>query len=426
MRGCLIAWFLSILLLAGLSASAQMMEDTRRLALLNHPSLEQMRVEIDLAREDLLSARSGRSIQVSATLSSALQSVESDRAFAIGSGDTFLNQAQIEAVLPLYTSGELTATIEQARLLVEASEAAYRASEQSLLLSATVAHLDVIEARETVSIREKNTARLEQQRRAAEDRFEIGVITRTDVALSEARYQAARAGLAAAEAQRDAARARYVELTGVTPDFLVYPTEAAALPPTLEEAVSLARTDNPTLDQLRLLEEVSLRGEQVARSQRQWKVEAFGSAGVQDGSWDNNYRDTSATVGVRASVPLYSGGALLSAERQAIKRTEQSRLQTQLTENQLLRDLSSAWAETEASRLALGAAQKEVEAAEIALEGAQIELDVGLRTTLDLLDQEQDLLDAQLRLISSRKNLYISESRILALMGRLGVSDKPY
>lgn len=423
MRDLILAASLFVSIAFAGSAVAQTLKETRELAILNHPSLAQARLEIDLAKEDLISSRAQKRVQISAGLSSAIQTIETDRAFAIDIGDTFLNQAQIEATLPLYTSGALDASIEQAELLVQASEQSYEASRQALVLNATIAHLDVLEAREAVRIRSDNTERLRRQLDAANDRFEVGVITRTDVALAEARYQAARAGLASAQADRDAAIAAYVELTGTTPELLVGPADDIAFEFALDEAFSLASVDNPNLKQSRLLEKVAEIGETSARSQRKLKIEAYGNASVQDGTWENDFRDSSATIGVRASKPLYTGGALMSAERQAIKRTEQARLQTRLAENQLLRDLSSAWYREQAALTALEAAQKEVEAAEIALEGAEIEVNVGLRTTLDLLDQEQDLLDAELRLVSARRNLYITRSQILALMGHLGVSD---
>ncbi len=409
----------STVAISGISASAQTLEETVRRAIAHHPSLEQARLDIDLAQEDVLSARAGRSVRVSASLSSAIQSVGTDRAFAIDSGETFINQGQIEAVLPLYTSGALSASIEQARLLVDASEYAFEASKDQIELGAISAHLNAIDAREAVSIRERNTERLAKQYTAAQDRFEIGVLTRTDVALSDARHQAALAGLAAAMADLDAARAQYVELTGTAPDMLAEPSGKIVLPVSLDDAFAQARENNPRLVQLRILERVAELGVLGARSQRGITLEAFGTAGVQEGNWQNDFTDTSATVGLRAAKPLYSGGALLSEERQALVRREQARVQTRLAENQLVRDLSSAWAREQASQTALEAARREVEAARIALEGAEVEVGVGLRTTLDLLDQEQDLLEAQLRLIGARKNVYISQYQIRAFMGSL-------
>lgn len=419
----LAVFFLTGWLSSAFSAHAQTLEETWQFALLNHPSLESARIEVELSEEGVVSSRAQRSVQISASLSSAIQSIDTNRAFAIDIGETFLNQAQIEAVLPLYTSGALDASVEQAKLLVEASREAYKASKQALLLNASIAHLDVLEALEAVRIRSENVKRLEQQFRAASDRFDIGVITRTDVALSDARLQVAMAGLAAAEAGRDEAVARYFELTGTEPSALAQPSDITSIPQNVEDAFGVARTDNPKLKQLRLLERVAEEGEKAARSQRKLKIEAFGNAAVQDGRWENDFRDTSATIGVRASKPLYSGGALLSAERQALKRTQQARLQTKLAENQLLKDLSSSWYRETAAQIGLEAAKKEVDAASVALEGAEVEVSVGLRTTLDLLDQEQDLLDAQLRLIGAKKNLYITRLQILALIGKLGVSQ---
>lgn len=408
---------------SGLGAAAQDIEETKRLAVIHYPSLKQARIEIDLAKEGLVSARSARGVQVSLALSSAIQSIGTDRAFAIDTGETFLNSAQIEAVLPLYTSGELEASIEQARLLVDASDAAYHSAEQTILLAAISAHLDVAETAEAVRIREQNVARLKKQLDATRDRFDVGVLTRTDIALAEARYQASVAGQLSALATHEAALARYEELTGLRPTNLMMPDHSDEPFAPVSDLLDRLRSGNFDLVQLALLERVAGLGIEVARSQKKLKVEAFGNAGIQDGSWNNNFQDTSATMGVRASRPLYASGAFESAERQAIQRAERAKLQTVLVQNDLLRRLSSAIAEHKAARSAILASEKEVEAARTALEGAEIEVSVGLRTTLDLLDQEQDLLEAELRLIAAKKNVYLSLSQIEAFLGDLSVSS---
>ena len=405
------------------SASAQTFEDTQRLARAHHPSLQQAKLEIDLAREDLFSARASRGVSLNVALSSAIQSVGTDRAFATDIGETFVNSAQIEAVLPLYTSGELTATIEQARNLVAASEAAFKSAEQSIQLAATDAHLSVYEASETVKVRDKNVERLQTQLTAARDRFDIGVITRTDVDVAEARFQAARAGQLAAVAELQAARASYLELTGTQPDTLVVPNKLPAFDRELDVLFSRIDTANYDLQQSKALEQVAELGIKAAESQRKLKVEAFGSAGFQDGSWNNNFLDRSATLGVRASRPIYTGGRLESAERKAVQQREQARLQTIQIRNRLLRELATAYARYQAALSAVTASEKEIKASQTALEGAEIEVGVGLRTTLQLLDQEQDLLDAELRLISARKSVFLSLSQIQAFLGELGVSE---
>ncbi len=403
-------------------AAAQTLEETGQLALLHHPSMKLAKSEIALAKEQLFSARASRGVEISIGLSSAIQSIGTDRAFAIDTGETFINSAHIEAVLPLYTSGELTASIEQTRLLVGASEAAYASAEQSLLLSAINAHLNVAQAREAVRIRDQNVSRLKQQFDAAKERFDVGVLTKTDVALAEARYQAGLAGKLAADAELEAAKAVYEELTGQRPGEIGLPKSLPDDYAAADQIFETLKLSNPDLKQLRLLEEVAELGVGIAKSQRKLKVEAYGNAGVQNGSWQNDYQDTSASIGVRASRPLYANGTLLSAERQAVHRAGQAKLQTVQTQNALLRQMSSALAQYAAAVSAVRAAEKEVIAAKTARDGAEIEAGVGLRTTLEVLDQEQDLLDAELRLITAQKNVFITRSQISAFLGELGIS----
>ena len=161
---------------------------------------------------------------------------------------------------------------------------------------------------------------------------------------------------------------------------------------------------------------------EISRSALGPSVDAFGSASIQDGSWDNQFRDETAVLGARVNVPLYTGGRTNSSIRQAITRREQVRLSTENLRNQLTADYASAWANHLAALSARTAAHQEIAAAEFALNGAETELRAGLRTTLEVLDQEQALLNAQLRLLEAEKNVYLTQSQILALMGRLGAA----
>ncbi|MAI92081.1 TolC family protein [Ponticaulis sp.] len=407
-------------MLAAPDANAQTLQETLRLTLINNPAIAAAEIELELAEETLLVARAARSIEISTGVTTQLQSVSSNRLFGALAGETFISQASIEASIPIFTAGEIAATISQARYSLEAAEYALAAQKQETLLSAINAHLGVQFAAEQVAIREQNLIRLERQLNAARDRFEAGVVTRTDTALAEARWRGAEAQLAGAQAELEGARARYLQITGESATQPALEGLPVGMPVSIDEGIDRLLEENPNLQRYVALEFMAGEAIRIAESRQRPRVELFGSASIQDGRWDNEFRDESAILGARASMPLYTGGRLQSAVRQAGMDRAQLRLRRDDARNQLIAMFAEAWAQHRAATSSAIAAREEVRANEVALEGAEIEVSVGLRTTLDLLDQEQELLEAQLRLIDAEKNVYLSASQILALLGALG------
>jgi outer membrane protein len=193
------------------------------------------------------------------------------------------------------------------------------------------------------------------------------------------------------------------------------------LPENLIDAQEMLFTDSPSLRQVDALEQIADAAIKVALSKKKPRIELFGTASTREGNWDNHFRDDSAVIGARGTIPLYTGGRLDAGIREAKLSRAQIRMTRLTTRNQLISALARAWSSHEASVTSLDAAQEEVNASQVALDGAEIELEVGLRTTLELLDQEQDLLEAQLRLIQAEKNVYVSASDILSLLGQMGL-----
>lgn len=403
------------------AAMAQTIEQTYEGIESQHPSVQSARLSINLAEEAMISAQAARSVQISAGVSTQLQSMNTDRPFGGLPGETFLGSAQIEAVLPLYRSGAITAGLDQAKLSIEAAELSLAATLQDLYLQGVNAHLTLYVAQENLQISDQNKTRLQRQFEAANTRLEAGVVTRTDVAFAEARFRAAEAEYAGAEAQLQSARAIYEQVTGIVPDQVAL-ADAGMFEIPFEEGLADVRLSNPRLEFQAVQERIATTNIEISRSALGPSVDAFGSASIQDGSWDNQFRDETAVLGARVNVPLYTGGRTNSSIRQAITRREQVRLSTENLRNQLTADYASAWANHLAALSARTAAHQEIAAAEFALNGAETELRAGLRTTLEVLDQEQALLNAQLRLLEAEKNVYLTQSQILALMGRLGAA----
>ncbi len=412
-----IALMTGFLVFAG-TASGQTLEEALRLAEINNPGLESGRTDTDLAREGLEAARAAGRTTVSLTAQGGYESIGSNRTLSFNNGDRPTASLQVEAAKPVYTGGRIAAGIRSAEAGIDAAGASYEQLRQSVWLETIAAYMNVAADRETVLIRENNVELLDEQVRAARDRFEVGVVTRTDVALAEARLEGAVAGVAAAEAQLEASIAQYTAITGQAPGRLAPAPPLPQLPATLETAVITALETNPGLQAGR--ERVRQARERVtaARAAGRPQLEIVGQAsGQQDFSDDIN--DTTVAALVRGTVPLWRGGQVASEVRSARLQEDQARLEVQRLERQVRAGIATTWYRFIAAERAIAASQRQVEAAEIAFDGATQELAIGTRTTLDVLDSEQNLLEARLSLVSAERDAQIAAHQLLQVMGDL-------
>ncbi len=404
----------------GGGASAETLAEALRLAYLNNPQLDQQRVEAEIAGETLEQARAQGRTQVSVSGSAGYQSSDTNRAFAFDQGELPIANLQFQAVKPVYTGGRIDAGIRQAEAGIEAADARLAGTRQTLIVQTVTTYRDVIRDREVVEIRKNNVAVLEEQVRAARDRFDVGVVTRTDVALAEARLEGARANVAAAEAQLENSIATYEFLVGRLPGKLAPPPPSPPLPATFEDALAEAVTHNPDLIASRYNERAAGEAVRVAEGQLKPQIDIIGSASAQQ-TFRDDLRDTTVSALARGSVPLFQGGLINSQIRTAKLRRSQARLNTQALERQVRAQLASSWYQYLAAQRALEASRRQVEAAEIAYEGAKEELAVGVRTTLDVLDQEQQLFEARLSVVSADRDVYVAAYQLLRSLGRLSI-----
>ncbi|MCF6329106.1 MAG: TolC family outer membrane protein [Henriciella sp.] len=415
-----ISSFVIALALSG-QAYGGTLQDAVQAAYLNNPQLDAQRQQAAIAEEQLEQARSQRRPTVSLAGSVGYESVDSNRPFSAASGsigDRATSNAQLEAVLPIYTGGRVTAGIRQAKAGIGAADAQLESIGQDLVLDVVTAYVDVLRDRETIKIRQNSVELLTQQVRASQDRFDVGEVTRTDVAQSEARLEGSKASLAGAEATLQGSLAVYTFLVGAEAGDLVPVPPVPALPETIEIAMQMALDQNPAIVALRFNERAASEAVTVAVGALKPTVSLVGTASVQD-TYDNNFQDTSVSALARATVPLYQGGLTRSQVRSAKLQRQQARYQIDNAERQVRAQVAQAWYSTIAANRAIEASARQVEAAEIAYEGAQAELSVGVRTTLDVLDQEQQLLEARLNLIEAERNAYVAAHQLLRAMGDL-------
>lgn len=427
--------FSACALLIASPSHSETLQEAIDLAFQTNPALAAQRIDVGVAREQLNQAKGARAPTVDLTGSTGYESLDSNQPIAFGTGDRPLARVGLQATLPVYTGGRIAAGIEQARAGILSADAQLDGAGQDLILNVVVAYVDVLRDREALLIRANSVALLEEQLRAATDRFEVGVATRTDVKQAEARLQGARASYAGAQAQLEASLSIFEVFVGQPAGDLAELPGAPQEPDTYETALQQALAENPDLKALRQAERAADQAVRAAKGNARPSVSIVGAASAQE-TFDqealgisptgefvtlppNNYRDTSLSVFAQASVPLFQGGVLRSRVRAAKLQREQARLQTLTAERQIVASIAQAWFGNIAAEQAITASERQVEAAEIAYEGAQEELSVGTRTTLDVLDQEQQLLEARLGLINAERDAYVATYQLLRAMGGL-------
>jgi outer membrane protein len=321
----------------------------------------------------------------------------------------------------LYAGNSRRLSIEAARETVLAARQGLVAVEQQVLRDAVTAYLNVWRDLQVVNVREANVRVVTQQLRAARDRFEVGEDTRTDVAQAEARLAQARSALAAARGQLEISRELFALAVGRHPGALAGPGPIPGLPRSEEEADGLARQNAPSI--LRLQHEVS-----AAELAVQGARASYRPTITLDGRATNTFESPfpggegeGASIGLTLTQPIYRGGQLASLERQAL--AQLGAVRASLNQQTLVnvQIMGNAWAQMRIANAQIQAADQQISAAELAFEGVREEASLGARTTLDVLDAEQDVLDARISRIEAQTNLYSAAYAILAAGGLLTV-----
>jgi len=338
---------------------------------------------------------------------------------------------QLNLTIPVYVPGA-RAGLRGAETRVMAGRADLRGSESALFSQVVAAYMDVIQNEALVGLAANNVQVLTTNFQATGDRFEIGDLTRTDVAQSESRLALARGDLRTAQANLIRARENFVALVGAAPGELQPPPPLPGLPDDVDSAVRVALLDNPDL--LGAQERARAAGFdiRVSGSGRLPRLELFTTSGVTDylgtlgsvpGAAAPEQRQVSAQAGVRATIPLYQGGRPLAQERQAQARSSAALETVVATERDVISTVRSGFASWRASVEIIESNQGAVAAAELSLEGVRAENTVGNRTILDILDAQQELFRAQVQLVTARRNAYVAGFNLLAAMGHAEARD---
>ncbi len=417
MKRTLCAAALSALTLGLVSVDAaftQTLEETLVTAYASNPSLRAQRASLLPIEEGFFQARSTRLpiLSASGAVSEAISAWNGAPASDQMSYSLTLNQS-------IYRGGRTDGAIKASLARVQAGRQQLRSTEQTVLLDAVSAHMNVVRDQQVVAIRSNNVEVLAEQLRAARDRFEVGEITRTDVAQAEARLSGARAQLSAAQASLAASRAGYTRVTGVEPVQLVNASPAGGVPSEFEDAVEGALARNPDLLASRFAEIAADQGIRIARGAMLPDVTL--RASVSEGR-ENDFSGMgrgSSSITANVSIPIFTGGLNRSGVREAETLADQARLSSLTVRRQVVEGATNAWNNYLAALAVIESSREAVRANEIAFEGVEQEAFVGLRTTLDVLNAEQELLNSRLGLVSAERNLTVASYALLRSMGLL-------
>lgn len=323
--------------------------------------------------------------------------------------------ASLSAELLLFDFGASQAALSAQKEIVLATRQQLVGVEHQVLFGAVEAYQGVRTALEQVSLRESNVRVIERALRAAEDRFELGEITRTDVAIAQARLAGSRSALEAARGDLAIARERYNLAVGRYPGNLAAPPRAPQTARTLDEAKAIARRTHFQIKGAQ--HEVAAAELQVARAEAAMRPRLTLSAeySVLDNGADQG------SVSLRMTQRLYAGGQASSLFRQAIARRDAARARLARATAEVEDGVGRAWAQLAVARAGIAASREQVAAAQAAYDGVREEATLGARTTLDVLNAEQELLDARVSLITAMSNEYTATYALLAAMGLLTV-----
>ncbi len=400
-------------------AWSETLADAIALAYANNPQLLAERARVRATDEGIAQARAGRLPSASLQADAGVRWTGSETLFGRNENDGAPRSVALSANQPVFTGGRVPALERQAEAQVDAAAAQLTATEQSVLLATVQAFVDVRRDLEIVNARVVNVDRLRRQLEGARIRFEVGEITRTDVAQAESRLAQAEAGLATARATLDGSRAAYVRVVGQAPGELAPVPPAPGLPPNLTRAVEIGLDRNPEIDRAAAAVRSADASARVAVSDLLPRVDVTARASRDEPGFGTTTTTDSAQAFATLRVPLYEQGLARSRVRQARIETDRARLLEEDARRAVTQAVARLWGEVEAARRVIEASRQQVAAAEIALEGANEELAVGLRTTLDVLDAEQELLEANLALIAAERNAYVASHQLLAAMGAL-------
>jgi outer membrane protein len=418
------------LVLAPTAASADTLIQALIQAYQNNPQLNAQRAAVRVTDETVPQALSGYRPRVSLSASIAEQYLSALTKSTTGGGTTYTTTSGTTAVQTY--GGTVTQTLfngfatasrtRQAEQLVSASRETLRLSEQILLLSAATAYMNLIRDTAILDLQRRNVEVLQEQLRQTRDRFNVGEVTRTDVAQSESRLAAGRSQVLTAESNYTTSRSTYRQVIGVDPGHLMpaRPVDRFS-PQNLAAAIKSARAWHPAVTNAMFNIDAAVLQVKIAESALYPTVNLVGSAQKTYGSTASlsTLETFNGSVAGQMTVPVYQGGTEYATIRQAKETLSQRRIDLDTARDQVQQTAVQSWGQLEAAKAQIQATQAQVNASEIALNGVREEARVGQRTTLDVLNAQQELVNARVSLVTAQRDRVVASYTLLAAAGGL-------
>nr|WP_244644198.1 TolC family outer membrane protein [Azorhizobium oxalatiphilum] len=400
--------------------SAQTLDAALAQAYVNNPSLNAQRAGTRANDETVPQALSGYrpNVSVGASVGSEYSRA---RTGGVSSDGSLVPRAVNLTVSQTIFNGFLTAsTTQRAESTVKGSRETLRNTEQVVLLNAATAYMNVLQAVALLDLQRQNLAALQQELRATRDRFNVGEVTRTDVAQAEAQVADANYQVAQAVANLSATRAVYRQVIGVEPGSLTPPRSIEyMLPASVERAVSLGLSQHPAVQASKFAVDAAMFQVKMSEAGLSPVVSVQGQLSQ---SYDQSNAVDSASaaqVSLNLTVPIYQGGAEYSAIRQAKELLSQARIEVDVNRDTVRANAVQYWGALEAAKAQIQSAQASVAANTLALEGVREEWRVGQRTTTDVLNAQTDLTNAKSALVTAQRDRVVAAYSLISTVGKL-------
>ncbi|KPM13208.1 TolC family outer membrane protein [Citromicrobium sp. WPS32] len=427
-RTAILALTASSMLALAAPAYADTLNEALAEAYRSNPTLQAARAQLRATDENVaIEKADGRpSVTGSAALTEVL--IQNSTSFFAPARSL---SAGVDLGVPIYSGGAVKNSIRAAEQRVEAGRADLRGTESAIFSQVVAAYMDVLRGEALVGLSANQVQVLEVNLRATSDRFEIGDLTRTDVAQSQSRLALARGDLRSAQAGLIQARESYIQLVGSAPGELEPPPPLPNLPDDPRMAVDVALDNNPDLIAARERAQAAGYDIDVAGASRLPRLSAFAGYDYQNflGSVPDSPTGPSpqtadaSSAGLTLSIPIFQGGRPAALQRQAQARASAALDQVIAAERDVIAQVRASYASYSAALAIIDSSREAVAAAELSLEGVRAENSIGNRTVLDVLNAEQELLLARVDLVTARRNAYVAGFSLLAAMGRAEARD---
>ncbi len=332
--------------------------------------------------------------------------------------------AGLSLTQPIFSGFKTVSGVNYAETIVKQERENLKSTEQAVLLNSAVAYVDVITQRAVLELQKNQEQVLARHLKSYQKRFEVGDLTKTDVAQSEARLEGAKTNRIVAEGDLETANAAYVSMVGRKPPEKTRVNDLDKfLPKTLSECLDIMRTTNPSLKAAEFADEASQYNITLQRGDLLPELNVNAGAGYQWGQplpqLDDKYDGHYWQIGANLTVPLYQGGGEYAKVREAKQLANQARINLEQVKRDLVKSTTQAWEQYRSTKSSIESIEAQIKASKMALDGVIREADVGSRTVLDVLDAEQEYLNNRVQLVQAERNMTVAALNLLSAMGHM-------